>query len=876
MANPFINTGTDVGLSYQGTAPDLGWVETQIEIDPDPPEGMPVISAPEQDEQGVLTLPQLSYSSVTNATSYDIQIATDSSFQNLVVDENVGTISYTLQASDIVGADELSHNTAYYFRVRGVNVHGSSEWSDSVRFWIESEGAGYDGVLVQRGSYVLDGVASHVVTLSMPVPVGKAFALVSVRTADELIGRITAAILQTEVNGEYTELLLRRGSSGGSVTVEWEVISGDALAVQQGETTLDGVQSADETITEVSSNAFVVSATEWRSGTFSFTRHLVRSHLTSTTNLRLTRGFSSDSVHVVWYVVEWGGSTVQSGLISSGSSSTPTDTISTIDRSKSFLIFSYYGESTNVSERMYLRGRLSLDTEVEFRRGSASSDQVHISYYVITKDDLSAQYGDDEVTGTSLQKTINSVETDRAFNPVPSIGNGYVTDEVSNTAIGLNSRKLDSSTAMTIARGHSENSLFSSWTVVEDKTVGAAEIPDKVTASTPLDLATDVEVLTEFGWVATDHTNYYELQVSTNDTFTEIVRDVSFVLSNTYTLTDELDYNTEYYWRVRAVNEEGEGDWSDTNNFTTEVETAPGEGQDAEHPDYSFLLGSATIVNPVGNPYLNHGVYAKFRRFWGAFFDGEEVKLATKQIAEDGSVTLHTIFDLDADIQTGFQFGVTFDGDHLHFYRFTNTQIIYKRVTPNSDGSITQGDEHVLWEDSGWAPSNIYHSMTINTAGYPVMIARITNDSTGLRKPIAILSSTNNGTWTTATNYPFDLDAGSTDAQHARALNIFEIDSNKTLYSWQDKTDGDKMRARLNNNGTWEGAEDTGLAGHGWVAKLGAVDGRAILNSRNQIARRNLDGSWTNITPDPAPPIVNFNTWTVRDGRIYFWYHENE
>jgi hypothetical protein len=65
-------------------------------------------------------------------------------------------------------------------------------------------------------------------------------------------------------------------------------------------------------------------------------------------------------------------------------------------------------------------------------------------------------------------------------------------------------------------------------------------------------------------------------------------------------------------------------------------------------------------------------------------------------------------------------------------------QIVYKRVTPNANGTVTQGTEDTIWEDSGWSPSSIYHAMTINTTGYPVMIARIQNDSTGVYKPIAI------------------------------------------------------------------------------------------------------------------------------------------
>jgi hypothetical protein len=139
MANPFINTGTDVGLQYEGAAPDLGWKESATLTMPDPPSTNPVISSPTANQQGVSTLPTIEYSASTNATSYDIQIATDSNFATVVVDINTGSsgTSYTLSGES--GEEALDNNVEYYVRVRGSNTHGVSGWSASVRFWVETE-----------------------------------------------------------------------------------------------------------------------------------------------------------------------------------------------------------------------------------------------------------------------------------------------------------------------------------------------------------------------------------------------------------------------------------------------------------------------------------------------------------------------------------------------------------------------------------------------------------------------------------------------------------------------------------------------------------------------------------------------------------------
>jgi hypothetical protein len=135
-------------------------------------------------------------------------------------------------------------------------------------------------------------------------------------------------------------------------------------------------------------------------------------------------------------------------------------------------------------------------------------------------------------------------------------------------------------------------------------------------------------------------------------------------VGTSYTLTTELDYNETYYWRVRAVNEVGNGTWSDTRSFETESDAV--EGQDASDVDYSFTLGTSQSGNPIGNVYGNHGVYTVHKRFWGAYSDGENCVLATKQIASGGTVSTYTIFE---GVTVGYQFGMTFDGTYFHFYR---------------------------------------------------------------------------------------------------------------------------------------------------------------------------------------------------------------
>jgi len=71
------------------------------------------------------TLLQWSYDQ--NSTQYVVQVSTDSIFQNIIVnEENHQNNSYPL--------NNLSPNTKYYWRIRGKNVAGTGDWSEIWRF----------------------------------------------------------------------------------------------------------------------------------------------------------------------------------------------------------------------------------------------------------------------------------------------------------------------------------------------------------------------------------------------------------------------------------------------------------------------------------------------------------------------------------------------------------------------------------------------------------------------------------------------------------------------------------------------------------------------------------------------------------------------
>ena len=84
----------------------------------------------------------------------------------------------------------------------------------------------------------------------------------------------------------------------------------------------------------------------------------------------------------------------------------------------------------------------------------------------------------------------------------------------------------------------------------------------------------------------------YQLQISTDSLFASVFVNDS-TLTDTMKVVGGMGYLTKYFWRVRAQNQTGWGDWSDTWRFTTIV----------EKPDIPVLAlpvnGSKGLLNPI-------------------------------------------------------------------------------------------------------------------------------------------------------------------------------------------------------------------------------------------------------------------------------------
>lgn len=110
-----------------------------------------------------------------------------------------------------------------------------------------------------------------------------------------------------------------------------------------------------------------------------------------------------------------------------------------------------------------------------------------------------------------------------------------------------------------------KNSLKSDWSpVFTFKT--KIQVPQ---LTSPANASVDRDVDVSLKWLVSDGADSYLLELSNNDSFTDL--NVSKEVTGLEYQLSELDFNSPYWWRVKAKNSDGETDWSSTFTFGTTI-----------------------------------------------------------------------------------------------------------------------------------------------------------------------------------------------------------------------------------------------------------------------------------------------------------------
>jgi len=167
------------------------------------------------------------------------------------------------------------------------------------------------------------------------------------------------------------------------------------------------------------------------------------------------------------------------------------------------------------------------------------------------------------------------------------------------------------------------------------------------------------------------------------------------------------------------------------------------------------IVGSTITNTPTAYSFQRKTFWAN-GRFW-VFYDGgggAYVDIAYK--TSTNGITWSGATEICHDCaNTGYYFSVWFDGTYVHYVRRLGPNY-YRRGIPNSDGTITWSDieqtVNVQFTTSTHAPF-----VSTDSNGYPWIGYNDYNQGSGIAYPVVVKSNLSNGTWQTATGFPYIL-----------------------------------------------------------------------------------------------------------------------
>ncbi|WP_343328834.1 reprolysin-like metallopeptidase [Polaribacter staleyi] len=118
---------------------------------------------------------------------------------------------------------------------------------------------------------------------------------------------------------------------------------------------------------------------------------------------------------------------------------------------------------------------------------------------------------------------------------------------------------------------------------------------NELTLISPQDEADNIDLFEELKWALDTNAVSYQIEIAKDPNFSEIVSSEN-VTNNSY-IPVNLSQETLYFWKVKSVNDCGEGSYSKTNSFTTEdCEVCESRG------DADFLTGTTLVeFNTINN-----------------------------------------------------------------------------------------------------------------------------------------------------------------------------------------------------------------------------------------------------------------------------------
>jgi hypothetical protein len=474
---------------------------------------VPELFSPTDGATGIATNPTLSWKESSGADSYTIQISTNSDMSSPVVNQSgiTGT-SYS--------ASGLDNGTQYYWQVNATNAGGTSGWSS---VW----------------NFTTIVAAPATPTLSSP-PNGATGVSTTPTLSWNTVSEATRYEVEVHSNSGFTNIVYQNTNvTGTSVTVS-PALQNNTQYYWRVRAVNDGGESSWSsrnftTIAAAPSSPTLVSPNNGATGV-STTPTLSWNTVSEATRYEVEVHSNSGFTNIVYQNTNVTGTSV---------------TVSPALQNNT----QYYWRVRAVNDG----GESSWSSRNFTTIAAAPSSPTLVS-------------PPNGATGVSTTPTLswNTVSEATRYEVEVHSNSGFTNIVYQNTNV--------TGTSVTVSPALQNNTQYywrvravndggeSSWSSRNFTTIAAA--PSSPTLVSPPNGATGVSTTPTLSWNTVSEATRYEVEVHSNSGFTNIVYQNTNVTGTSVTVSPALQNNTQYYWRVRAVNDGGESSWS-SRNFTT-------------------------------------------------------------------------------------------------------------------------------------------------------------------------------------------------------------------------------------------------------------------------------------------------------------------
>lgn len=505
----------------------------------------------------------LEWSAIEQVTGYTVQISTVADFSTTLLNVSTEQTSYTITEASI------EFNTLYYWRVRATNTAGDGEWSATWLFTTEPDPVPPAVVLSGPGNAVEAVAIQPTLTWQSS----------DRATSYEIQLSLTTAFGEGTIARTTTDLSLQLDENLGYSTVHyWRVRAMNGTTPGAWSAVWIFTTEADPTPAPVLPDRAVLSAPQNQatgvSSTPTLSWNAANAALSYTVGISLSPSFEN---HVLL-------ETAVTGTQLEVSSALQFET-------------TYYWRVRSVNDT----GNADWSLIFVF---TTQSDPTPPPSALLAVDLLLPQIGAVDVdvnptmvwrstaTATSYQLQL---ATDAAFTT------GVVSQQQSDTTTTLSALEFETTYYWRVRSiRDTEEGPWSTTRIftTQANPVQDVPLPNRVTLSTPANLAVQVPTSPTLVWRTANNATSYELQFGTDPTFAVTL--LAATTSDTTRVTGlTLAFETVHFWRVRAVNATGNGEWSTVFSFTTIPDPTPPPVPPSR---ISQLLPADTVVDQDVRP----------------------------------------------------------------------------------------------------------------------------------------------------------------------------------------------------------------------------------------------------------------------------------